>query len=144
MKNIFDQFYIAADHGGFELKQKIIKELNQIPWRDLGTKTADSVDYPDYAEKLTKEIKSDKTCGVLICGSGQGMVIRANREKHIRAALCWSEDVTKLARQHNNANVICLGARTTDNELAVKLVQIFINTAFEGGRHARRVEKLYC
>jgi ribose 5-phosphate isomerase B len=151
MKKIF----IASDHAGFDLKQDFIKNNSQLPWEDLGTYDTQSVDYPDYAKKLCEKIieKTGSTsvtedaftaevCGVLICGSGQGMAIRANKFPQIRAALCWNEDVSRLSRQHNNANVLCLGARAVTGVEAQNILNAFLSTAFEGGRHSQRVAKL--
>jgi ribose 5-phosphate isomerase B len=146
---------VASDHAGFELKQELMKNNPQLPWVDLGTHDTQSVDYPDYAKKLCDQLieltgnadpKEDafKTgiCGVLICGSGQGMAIKANKYPQIRAALCWNETVAALSRQHNNANVLCLGARAIPKEEAQKVLTCFLGSAFEGGRHALRVAKL--
>ena len=144
MANVFKNFFIASDHAGFELKQKVLAALKEVPWADLGPFSEDSVDYPDFAAKLIEKIVSPNDVGILICGSGQGMAIRANRASHIRAALCWSEEIAQLSRLHNDANVICIGGRVTDHDLAFRMIQIFLTTAFEGGRHARRVEKLRC
>lgn len=138
---IFTKYYVACDHAGLPLK-KALMELHSLEWVDLGTMTEDSVDYPDYANKLAKEIKDEKSFGLLICGSGQGVAIAANRHPHIRAAVCWNEEITKLSREHNNANVLCLGARLIPEDQALKIINVFLNTDFLGGRHARRVEKL--
>lgn len=139
MIDIFQTFFIAADHGGYELKE-LIKESIDVKWQDLGTYNEDSVDYPDLAKELTSRI--DQGCvGILICGTGQGMAMTANKEPHIRAALCWSSATTKLAREHNNANVLCLGGRVIDHEKAVKYAKLFLTTEFEGGRHERRIDK---
>jgi ribose 5-phosphate isomerase B len=139
---IMDKIYIACDHAGLELKQKLIASRSDLPWEDLGTTTSESVDYPDYADKLSKAMLGSENFGVLVCGSGQGISIRANRHGHIRAAICWSEEVAKLARQHNDANVISFGARTMDHGTCEKALEVFLNTPFEGGRHQKRVEKL--
>ncbi|MDX1950043.1 MAG: ribose 5-phosphate isomerase B [Rickettsiales bacterium] len=136
---------IASDHAGFELKEFLKSELASKNYEvfDLGTDSKNSVDYPDFAEKLALHIKDKKSdFGILICGSGIGISIAANRYNHIRAALCNNLEVTKLARQHNNANVICLGARFIDNKIALEMVEAFFNTEFEGGRHTERVRKL--
>ncbi|OFZ18383.1 MAG: ribose 5-phosphate isomerase B [Bdellovibrionales bacterium RBG_16_40_8] len=137
---------IACDHAGYDLKNYIIKKNPSLAWVDLGTNSENSVDYPDYADKLAKKIKllsrKKLVIGVLICGSGQGIAIRANRHKHIRAAICWSEEIAKASRMHNDANVLCLGARYTEPRLAQRILKTFINTKFEGGRHERRVAKL--
>ena len=115
----------------------------QHEWQDLGAHSTDSVDYPDYAKQLCAQLKnSNESFGVLICGSGQGMAIAANRHPHIRAALCWSEEVAKLSRAHNNANVLCLGSRLITIEVAQQILKVFLTTQYEGGRHDQRVAKL--
>ena len=136
------QLAIASDHAGLELKEYLKKHLPSLPWKDLGTNSLESVDYPDYADKVCALVKPPMTVGVLICGSGQGMAIRANRHRDIRAALCWHEEIARLARAHNDANVLCLGARTMDFKACERILTVFLDTAFEGGRHASRVEKL--
>ena len=137
MKKIF----IASDHAGYNLKNSIISKLKKIT--DLGPKSKDSVDYPDYAKKLSKKVASNKgSFGILICGSGMGMAITANKIKNIRAALCYSAKNTKLSRLHNNANIITLGQRLINKNKAFKLIEIFLKTKFEGGRHLRRVKKI--
>jgi ribose 5-phosphate isomerase B len=136
---------IACDHAGFGLKTHLRKTLEGFADSviDLGTNSTDSVDYSDYANALAKVIASGKAnMGVLICGSGIGISIAANRHKFIRAALCHNKETAMLARQHNDANVLCLGARVTDEKAAIECVKAFFSTEFEGGRHARRVEKL--
>ena len=137
--------FLASDHAGFKLKEEIkkflIKKRNKV--LDLGTKNINSVDYPDYAHLLSKKMKkNNKQFGILICGSGIGMDISANKHKNIRAALCYSLKSTKLSRQHNNANVMAIGARLTKKNLALKCVNTFIKTNFKGGRHLRRVKKI--
>ena len=137
------EILIASDHRGFEFKQQIIKFLetqNQIVY-DFGTSGTQSVDYPDYAHKLSHELKSNQF-GILICGSGIGMSIAANRHKNIRAALCRNKIDAELSRKHNNANVIVLGSDNTDVTDAIKIVDQFLNTKFERGRHAERVTKI--
>ncbi len=139
------QITIASDHAGFDLKSVIIKELNhQYQIIDLGCDNSeDSVDYPDFAKKLAEKIiKKEADFGILICGSGIGISIAANRFKEVRAALCHNQKTAKLSRQHNNANVLCLGARIINEANAIKIVKVFLNTNFEGGRHNKRVEKL--
>ena len=136
---------IAVDHGGLVLKQAIKEELEAAGCGvlDLGTDTEESVDYPDFAEKLVQAISEGKVQrGVLVCGTGIGISIAANRHKGIRAAVCYDEETAMLARQHNDANVMCLGGRKTDEPLARRMVNLFLETEFEGGRHARRVGKL--
>ena len=139
---------IASDHAGFELK-KIVLDVLKVPGfilKDLGPANAERVDYPDYARKLCAELlkSPEGTFGILICGSGQGMAMSANRFKGIRAALTWSTESTQLSRAHNNANIICLGARLIESTLAVKLIETFLRTPFEGGRHTGRVSKIEC
>lgn len=132
---------IASDHAGFELKQVITQFLkdNNYEFFDLGCNNTDAVDYPDYAYKLASKI-TDKA--ILICGSGIGMSIAANRFSHIRAALCINPDMAKLARKHNDANVLVLGARITDQNIALECVKVFMNTEFKSGHHQIRVDKL--
>lgn len=132
---------IAADHAGFELKQKLIADLSEISFEDLGCHSLDSVDYPDFAKKLTSKIVQEQK-GLLICGSGQGMAISANKAPDIRAALCWTKEIAALARQHNNANVLCLPSRFLSIDEAKEILTTFLNTEFEGGRHQRRVDKI--
>lgn len=137
---------IACDHAGYELKEYIKNSIAQeFDVIDLGTDSGESVDYPDFAKKLCLEIdeKSAKF-GILICGSGIGISIAANRDPNIRAALCYNEEITKLARQHNDANVIVLGARFIGEQDALNLCKVFFSTEFEGGRHKQRVDKLSC
>jgi len=136
---------LASDHAGFNLKEDIKKLLlkNRNKVLDLGTKNKNSVDYPDYAHLLSKKLKSKKRqFGILVCGSGTGMVMAANKHKSIRAALCYNVKSTKLSRQHNNANVMTIGSRLTKKNIALKCVKAFLSTDFEGGRHARRVKKI--
>lgn len=140
-----DAIAIAADHGGFELKSLLIKDLQAAGHVvvDLGTHTADSVDYPDFADALAAALKDGRAArGVLICGSGIGISIAANRHRHIRAALVHGETEARLCRQHNDANVIVFGGRTLGPEIARACLSVFLSTAFEGGRHARRVAKM--
>ncbi len=140
-----DPIAIAADHGGFDLKVLLLEELKAagVPVIDLGTMNRDSVDYPDFAAALAETIASGKAKrGVLLCGTGIGMSIAANRHRAVRAALCRDVTEARLARQHNDANVLCLGGRTIGPEVAKDCLRTFIETQFEGGRHARRVGKL--
>ena len=136
---------LASDHAGFKLKEEIknflIKKKEKI--LDLGTKNTNSVDYPDYAHLLSKKMKKDKNqFGILICGSGTGMSIVANKHKNIRAALCYDIKSTKLSRLHNNANVMAIGSRLIKKNVALKCVNTFLKTDFEAGRHLRRVKKI--
>ena len=135
---------IACDHAGFETKENIKKTLGaKVEWVDLGTNSLDSVDYPDFGRAMGEAIKSGKAeKGILICGSGIGISIAANRFPEVRAALCTSPEMARLARQHNDANVIAFGSRITDSDTILACIDAFLNTEFEGGRHAGRVEKL--
>ncbi len=141
MKKIF----ISSDHAGHTLKEQIKKNFSKkYIFNDLGTNNAnDSVNYPDFAHKLCKQVGSNsKNMGILVCGSGMGMSMAANRHKKIRAALCYSIKNTKLSRLHNNANIITLGSRLTKKKNAFKFIETFLNTKFEGGRHKKRVKKI--
>ena len=142
--------YIASDHAGFELKKYLLNSpsltaaTKSWEWQDLGPQNADRVDYPDYAKKLCEQLLKAPagSFGILICGSGQGMAMTANRNKGIRAALAWNEESASLSRAHNNANILCLGARLLEPSVAVKITEIFLRTQVEGGRHIDRVEKI--
>lgn len=156
------KIFLGADHAGVELKSQIAKDLMNHGWmpdlsrdvHDLGPQSLDSVDYPDFADLVSKKIhgfslvQEDSTrsnpteIGILVCGSGQGMAMRANKFPHIRAALCLTPEMARLAREHNDANVLCLGSRLTSPEVAHQIVQIFLTTPFAGGRHSRRVAKV--
>ena len=145
MKSLFKKVCIASDHAGFKLKDFIKDFLinKNISIIDLGPINEDSVDYPDYAKKVSNRVKSKKSdVGILVCGSGTGMAISANKMKKIRAAVCYNSRSTRLSRQHNNANIIAIGSRLTKRNTALKLVSIFLETKFEGGRHLRRVKKI--
>ena len=136
---------LASDHAGFKLKEEIKKFLIKKRKKvlDLGTKNTNSVDYPDYAHLLSRKMIKDKNqFGILICGSGTGMSIVANKHKNIRAALCYNIKSTKLSRLHNNANVLALGSRLIKKNVALKCVSTFLKTDFDGGRHSRRVKKI--
>mgnify|MGYP003325529099 CR=1 FL=1 len=141
MKKIF----ISSDHAGYKLKEQIKKYLKtkKLICFDLGPSSNKKVDYPIYAHKLAKRVKtSEKNVGILVCGSGTGMCITANKNKNIRAAQCFSLKSTKLSRLHNDANIITLGSRLISKKNALKYVRIFLSTKFEGGRHLRRVKKI--
>ena len=141
MKTIFT----SSDHAGFNLKEQIKKKFSKkYIFKDLGTDNSNiSVNYPDYAHKLCKKVSNNtKNMGILVCGSGMGMSMAANRHKKIRAAVCYSVKNTKLSRLHNNANIITLGSRLTKKNIAFKCIEIFMNTKFEGGRHKKRVNKI--
>ena len=145
LKNIFKTVCIASDHAGFDLKEDIKNYLinKKVSIFDLGPYSDNSVDYPDYAKKLSMRIKSKKSdVGILVCGSGAGMARSANKIRTIRAAVCYNLRSTRLSRQHNNANIIALGSRLTKKKLSLKLVDVFLKTKFEGGRHLRRVKKI--
>ena len=141
MKKIF----ISSDHAGFKLKEVIKTYLTdkKLNFQDLGPKNNNRVDYPDFAHKVAKKVKINKShVGILICGSGTGMNIAANKHKNIRAAQCFNLKSTKLSRLHNDANIITLGSRLISKKNALKFVNIFLNTKFEGGRHKKRVQKI--
>ena len=141
MKKIF----ISSDHAGFKLKELIKNHLNlkKIKFNDLGPNDVSKVDYPDYAHKVARKVKlNKKSVGILVCGSGTGMNIAANRHKNIRAAQCFNIKSTKLSRLHNDANIITLGSRLITKKNAFKFVDIFLSTKFDGGRHKKRVNKI--
>tara|TARA_B100000767_G_C19657771_1_gene489646 strand:+ start:327 stop:764 length:438 start_codon:yes stop_codon:yes gene_type:complete len=145
LRFLFKKIWIASDHAGFRLKEKIKKYLikKKISLIDLGPNDLKSVDYPDYAKKVSNRIKLKKNeAGILVCGSGTGMAISANKIKGIRAAVCYNKSSTSLSRQHNNANIIAIGSRLTKTKIALKLISVFMSTKFEGGRHLRRVKKI--
>ena len=139
------KIYIASDHAGFKLKNEIIKKFSKKFYlKDLGPNNSfKRVNYADYAHKLCKKVtKKNTNIGILVCGSGIGMSMAANRHKKIRAALCYSVKNSKLSRLHNNANVITLGSRLTNKKLAFKCLNTFLITDFEGGRHTKRIKKI--
>ena len=138
----FNEVFIASDHAGLRRKQEMINHFASLNWLDLGPVTGESVDYPDFADKVCQRVLATGGPGVLICGSGQGMAMRANRHSGIRAALCWNAEVVKLARAHNDANVLCLGGRLMSLDDCVTMLQVFLATEFEGGRHQVRVSKI--
>ena len=145
MNSIFKKICISSDHAGFKLKESIKDFLinKNISIIDLGPINEDSVDYPDYAKKVSNRVKSKKSdIGILVCGSGTGMAISANKIKGIRAAVCHNLKSTRLSRQHNDANIIAIGSRLTKKNTALQLVSVFLGTKFEGGRHLRRVKKI--
>ena len=145
LNKIFKTACIASDHAGYKLKEDIKNYLidKKMSVFDMGPYNDNSVDYPDYAKKLGNRIKLKKSdVGILVCGSGTGMAISANKIKTIRAAVCYNTKSTRLSRQHNNANIIALGSRLTKKSLSLKLVEVFFKTKFEGGRHLRRVKKI--
>ncbi len=138
---------IGSDHAGFEYKTALLEFLKSEGYEvaDFGPATGDSVDYPDFAHPVASSIESaENELGVLICGSANGVAITANKHQGIRAAIAWQNEISALARQHNNANIVCIPARFIDIELAKKIVKTFVTTEFEGGRHATRVNKIAC
>lgn len=138
---------IGSDHAGFEHKEALKKWLmtNGYEVNDFGTHSLDSVDYPDFAHPVSESVeKKEVELGVLVCGSGNGVAITANKHQGIRAALCWKEEIAALARQHNNANIVCIPARFVSQQEAERILEVFLHTEFEGGRHSRRVEKISC
>ena len=138
---------IGGDHAGFEYKE-IIKELlneNGYQVEDFGTNSPDSVDYPDFAHPVANSVeKSESNLGILICGSANGVAMAANKHQGIRAAICWTTELAELARQHNNANILCIPARFISQNDAREITKAFLKTDFEGGRHQRRVDKISC
>jgi len=145
LKSIFKKICISSDHAGFEIKE-FIKEFiidSNISITDLGPFINQSVDYPDFAKKVSRRVSKKKSeIGILVCGSGTGMAISANKSKGIRAAVGYNIKSTQLSRQHNNANILCLGSRLTKKNDIKKIVSIFLKTKFEGGRHKRRIKKI--
>ena len=145
MNYLFKKICIASDHAGFNLKESIKDYLinKNVSIIDLGPNDNKSVDYPDYAKKIGNRIKFKKSdIGILVCGSGTGMAISANKFKNIRASVWYNIKSTRSSRQHNNANIIALGARLTKKSLSLKLVELFLKTKFEGGRHLKRIKKI--
>jgi len=144
---MMEKIAIGADHAGFEYKELLRKwlEQNGYPVKDFGAYSTESADYPDFAHPVSTAVEQKESdLGVLICGSANGVAITANKHQGIRAAICWNEELASLARQHNNANVLCLPARFIDIKLAEKILDRFLHSSFEGGRHERRVNKMNC
>lgn len=136
---------LGADHAGYEYKEMIKAYLEEYEIKDFGTYSPASVDYPDFAHPVANAVESEEyTFGILVCGSANGVAITANKHQHIRAAICWQKEIAELARLHNNANIICIPARFVSEDLAKEMITAFLNTAFEGGRHANRVDKISC
>ena len=138
---------VGCDHAGFEYKTKLVPWLNQQGYQvsDFGTYSNASVDYPDFAHPAASSVEKGETSfGILICGSGNGVCMTANKHPGIRAGLCWATDIAKLIRQHNNANIICIPARFVSLELVQDMISLFTTTAFEGGRHQNRINKISC
>ncbi|HZH65512.1 MAG TPA: ribose 5-phosphate isomerase B [Flavisolibacter sp.] len=150
MSTVFDfskPIAIGADHAGYEYKTMIVEmlEAKGLAIKDVGTYSKDSVDYPDFAHPVSKAVENgEAACGILICGTANGVAITANKHQHVRAAICWTDTVATLVRQHNNANIICIPARFVSPPTAEEMVNIFLATAFEGGRHQNRVAKMAC
>lgn len=146
----FDQskpIAVGADHAGFEYKTAIVKHLNKSGYQvaDYGTYSENSVDYPDFAHPAAESVEQNETaCGILICGSANGVCITANKHQGIRAALCWQKEIAELSRKHNNANMLCLPARFISLQNAFDIIDTFLKTSFEGGRHEGRVNKIAC
>ena len=139
------KIYISSDHAGFKLKEAIKDYLSKkkMNFQDLGPNNDDRVDYPDFAHKVARKVKTNKkNVGILVCGSGMGMSIAANRHKNVRAAQCFNLKSTKLSRLHNDANVITLGSRLLSKKNALNCISVFLNTKFEGGRHTKRIRKI--
>jgi ribose 5-phosphate isomerase B len=145
--NLSKPIAIGSDHAGFDYKEDVISFLEgkSLLFKDFGTHSKDSVDYPDFAHPVAHAVESGEYAfGILICGSANGVAMTANKHQHIRAAICWGEELAQLARAHNNANIICIPARFVREGDVEKMVSIFITTDFEGGRHSKRVEKIGC
>ena len=136
---------IGADHAGFAYKEMVKQHLSNCEVKDFGTFSTDSVDYPDFAHPVASAVANKEfDFGILICGSANGVAITANKHQGIRAAICWENDLAQLARQHNNANILCIPARFVSTHVALEMTDTFLNTLFEGGRHANRVDKIPC
>jgi len=138
---------LGGDHAGYNYKNNLIEELEEADFepKDFGPMTSDSVDYPDFVHPVAEAVISGECdFGILICGSGNGVAMSANKHAGIRAALCWTEELAELARKHNNANILCIPARFIEYDLASDIAEIFLNTDFEGGRHQQRVDKIDC
>lgn len=136
---------IANDHAGYSLKVKILNTLNEYQFIDLGADTDQSVDYPDFGHALANEVeRGNVNFGIAICGSGNGINMTVNKHKNIRGALCWNVEIARLARLHNDANIVSLPARFLSDNDAIEIVRVFLNTDFEGGRHINRVRKIPC
>jgi ribose 5-phosphate isomerase B len=147
MHEITQLIAIGSDHAGYEYKEQLVQflEAKGFVVKDMGTYSSSSADYPDFAHPVAYAVeKREVSSGILVCGSGNGVAITANKHQGIRAALCWLPELAKLSREHNNANIICLPSRFVGIEEAKEMVEIFLNTTFEGGRHQNRVNKISC
>ena len=145
--NLEKSIAIGSDHAGFDYKETLKKHLSAQGFKvsDMGTHDTSSVDYPDFAHPVAKAVESKEAAfGILICGSANGVAITANKHQGVRAAICWGDELSALARQHNDANIICIPARFVSEAVAITMVDTFMNTAFEGGRHQNRVNKISC
>ena len=145
--NLEKSIAIGSDHAGFDNKETLKKHLSEQGFHvsDMGTHDTSSVDYPDFAHPVAKAVESKEAAfGILICGSANGVAITANKHQGVRAAICWGDELSALARQHNDANIICIPARFVSETVAITMVDTFMNTAFEGGRHQNRVNKISC
>lgn len=145
--NLQQPIAIGSDHAGYEYKEDLISFLEGkgLPFKDFGTHSKDSVDYPDFAHPVAQAVENGEAAfGILLCGTANGVAITANKHAGIRAAICWGEEIAKVVRQHNDANIICIPARFVREGDAEKMVALFMTTEFEGGRHQRRVEKIPC
>lgn len=143
--DIMKKVAIASDHAGYQAKESIKRLLDELglTYEDYGTQSEDSVDYPDYAARIGEAVaRGEAERGILVCGSGIGMEIAANKVPGVRAALAWNEETARLARQHNDVNVIAVGARTTASDVILQIIRVFLSTDFDGGRHAHRVNKI--
>jgi len=147
MKTVFPRIGLASDHAGYEVKEfiRMLLTKKDIPHIDYGTYSSESVNYAEYGHKLARAIeKGEVSAGIAVCGSGNGINMTLNKHAIIRSALCWNEEITTLARMHNDANVLVLPGRFLSMDLAEKMVDIFLNTPFEGGRHQKRIEEIPC
>lgn len=146
MEWIKTKIYIGSDHAGFERKRELLPLLASwgLEVNDKGPYSTDSVDYPDFAHPVAEAVEKEGVLGILLCGSGNGVCMAANKHAGIRAALCWTEELALLARQHNDANILCIPARFVDLATTEAIVKAFLSTPFEGGRHAHRVNKISC
>lgn len=145
--NTINKIAVGGDHAGYPYKTVLVQYLKELGYQveDFGTNSENSVDYPDFAHPTAVAVETGSCdAGILICGSANGVAITANKHQGIRAAICWKSEIAQLARQHNNANIICLPARFTSIDECKEMVKVFLNTAFEGGRHGTRVNKIAC
>jgi ribose 5-phosphate isomerase B len=145
--NLSKPIAIGCDHAGFEYKEALLSffKAEGLIYKDYGTYSKDSVDYPDFAHPVASAVEDGEAAfGILLCGSANGVAITANKHQGVRAAICWAEELASLTRQHNNANIICIPCRFVEEAVAKKMVNLFMNTSFEAGRHQNRVDKIAC